>query len=154
MGWAFCGDLDGREIGYGISATCDARDCDEIINRGLGYICGSMHHDKWSDEMGCGGYFCDKHLGYVGERGGCHHKHWKHSYGKALCQPMTKDGKWNDDPRVFYCACREWESSNPVIENYRNIEVKDDILSVGWRKDREYMAHLTERNFYGSLLDD
>jgi hypothetical protein len=60
MGWEFCGtDDDGREIGYGVAATCDFPGCAEKIDRGLAYVCGTMH----GGENGCGKYFCDKHNG-------------------------------------------------------------------------------------------
>lgn len=60
MGWAFCGvDKDGRPIGYGVEATCDAEGCEEKIDRGLGYACGGMHGQN---EVGCDRYFCPKHL--------------------------------------------------------------------------------------------
>jgi hypothetical protein len=60
MGWAFCGNDDlGREIGYGIEAGCDMKNCGTIIDRGLGYCCGSMHNGDNGD--GCGRYFCEKH---------------------------------------------------------------------------------------------
>jgi hypothetical protein len=61
MGWAYCGQDDlGRDIGYGVRATCDYPGCTEEIDRGLGYCCGSMHFRMNGD--GCGRYFCDKHL--------------------------------------------------------------------------------------------
>lgn len=58
MGWAHCGtdDLD-RQIGYGVAAVCDAEGCDIWIDRGLGYVCGTMH----GGEGGCGRYFCEAH---------------------------------------------------------------------------------------------
>lgn len=98
MGWAFCGkDQRGREIGYGIVASCDQKGCNEIIDRGLGYCCGSMHN---GDEGGCGRYFCEKHLGgWPGPRGGCIHR-FKGAYGQAICQPM-----WNKLTGERWCAC-------------------------------------------------
>ena len=97
MGWAYCGkDNRGREIGYGIQATCDQRGCDEVINRGLGYCCGPMHN---GDEGGCGGYYCDEHLGWVGPRGGCPHR-GRSKTGVTLCQPLR-----SDITREVWCAC-------------------------------------------------
>ena len=105
MGWAYCGKDDlGREIGYGIVATCDQPGCNEVIDRGLGCVCGG---DRTRDgefapmhgaaDGGCGRYFCGEHLGFVGPRGGCRH-HFKGAYGVTMCQPM----KAGD---VVYCAC-------------------------------------------------
>lgn len=61
MGWGHCGtDANGREIGYNVDATCDHPGCNEPIHRGLAYVCGrDMHGDT---EMGCAGYFCEKHV--------------------------------------------------------------------------------------------
>lgn len=73
MGWAHCGtDEEGREIGYGIPATCDHPGCNKEIHRGLDYCCGGMHggqgyydehHKVW---FGCGRYFCYDHLTALG----------------------------------------------------------------------------------------
>ncbi len=58
-GWANCGtDSEGRPIGYAHEATCDHPGCEEKIDRGLAYACGSMHGSDWS----CEKYFCSKHL--------------------------------------------------------------------------------------------
>jgi histidinol phosphatase-like PHP family hydrolase len=57
----------GREIGYGIPATCDHPDCTKEIDRGLDFCCGGMHGGQghycedakvW---VGCGRYFCHDH---------------------------------------------------------------------------------------------
>lgn len=73
MGWAFCGTDDmGREIGYGVPATCDHPGCDKEIDRGLAYCCGGMHGGQgYYDEdlqtwFGCGRYFCAEHLSAFG----------------------------------------------------------------------------------------
>lgn len=65
MGWASCGKDDrGRRIGYAYSGKCDHKGCNEKITRGLANVCGGMHG---GDALGCGGYFCEKHLSYVAE---------------------------------------------------------------------------------------
>lgn len=58
MGWAFGENAEGREIGYGVVATCDFPGCTEEIDRGLAYLCGDP---PYADEWGCGKYFCPKH---------------------------------------------------------------------------------------------
>lgn len=96
MGWGYCGkDNRGREIGYYITATCDKKGCDEVIDRGLGCVCGPMHG---GDEGGCGRYFCEAH-GFWGVSGVlCDHR-FKGAYGATMCQPM----KGNDG--TVWCAC-------------------------------------------------
>jgi len=61
MGWAYGVNQEGREVGYGVGATCDTAGCDAEIDRGLAYVCGGMHD---GDEHGCGRYFCGEHLSY------------------------------------------------------------------------------------------
>jgi len=58
MGWAH-GILGGREIGYGVDATCEHPfGCTENIDRGLSYACGGMHG---ADERSCTRYVCTDH---------------------------------------------------------------------------------------------
>lgn len=47
-----------RDIGYGVPAWCDHPDCNEEIDRGLSYVCGS---EPYGGERGCGLYFCEEH---------------------------------------------------------------------------------------------
>jgi hypothetical protein len=58
MGWSR-GEVNGREVGYAVKATCDREGCTEKIDRGLAYCCGGEHG---GGERGCGDYYCDKHL--------------------------------------------------------------------------------------------
>ncbi len=59
MGWAFGVNSKGRDIGYGVIATCDQEQCETQIDRGLSYVCGGFHD---GDTYGCGDYFCSAHL--------------------------------------------------------------------------------------------
>lgn len=60
MGWAVGYDTTwNRDIGYGVPAYCDHPDCNEEINRGLGYVCGGQ---PYGGDLGCGLYFCGEHL--------------------------------------------------------------------------------------------
>lgn len=64
MGYAYYLLPDGREAGYGVEAECDADDCTAVIDRGLGYLCGTApdgHREPC--EPGCGRYFCMDHHG-------------------------------------------------------------------------------------------
>jgi hypothetical protein len=114
MGWAYCGkDGYGRQIGYGIRATCDRRGCHAVIDRGLAYCCGPMHG---ADDGGCGRYYCSDHLGWYGPRGGCTHR-GKRAWGETFCQLLGNDGKATDkrSPDLYFnefvCACGEWETT-------------------------------------------
>lgn len=65
MGWSIGHDSRwgkfGRDIGYGVPATCDHPGCGKRIDRGLSYVCGG---DPYGGEHGCGLFFCGKHLTY------------------------------------------------------------------------------------------
>lgn len=64
MGWAVGWDHKWkRDIGYGVPAWCDHPNCDEVIDRGLSYVCGG---ELYGGEFGCGLSFCSKDL-YIGE---------------------------------------------------------------------------------------
>lgn len=67
MGYSIGTGANGRDIGYGVIATCDHPDCNEKIDRGMSYCCGGYFGDH--ADHGCYLYFCTKHLqmAYVGE---------------------------------------------------------------------------------------
>lgn len=59
MGWSIGFDTNwNRDIGYGVPAYCDHPKCNEVIDRGLGYVCGG---DPYGGEKGCGLFFCSRH---------------------------------------------------------------------------------------------
>ncbi len=67
MGWAFGENNNGREIGYGVEATCDWPDCDETIDRGVGNCCGGVDgtgNAGMDGERYCGDFFCEKHMSF------------------------------------------------------------------------------------------
>lgn len=67
MGWSIGFDTDrNRDIGYAVPAYCDHPDCNEEINRGLGYVCGE---EPYGGDHGCGLFFCGKHLMFHETRG-------------------------------------------------------------------------------------
>lgn len=95
MGYAFYFNEDGRPAGYGVMATCDKRGCDNRIDRGLGYLCGDDPHGIYSDEPGCGRYYCPEHLSWVGPRGGCSHRRRGKAWGETLaCMVQDKEGTY------------------------------------------------------------
>jgi len=60
MGWSIGYDSQWyRDIGYGVPSICDHPDCNEEIDRGLGYVCGG---EPYGGEYGCGLFFCGSHL--------------------------------------------------------------------------------------------
>lgn len=104
--------VDGRPAGYGVLATCDRRGCNEEIDRGLAYLCGT--DPGRFGERGCGRYYCDKHLGYVGPRGGCKHR-GDHEWGDTLsCMEPDEDGvvclyrKGHFEPHAWALGELEW----------------------------------------------
>lgn len=59
MGWSIGFDSNwNRDIGYGVPCYCDHPECNENIDRGLSYVCGS---EPYGGADGCGLYFCEKH---------------------------------------------------------------------------------------------
>ncbi len=67
MSWAIGFDQNwDRDIGYGVPAYCDYPTCNEVIDRGLSYVCGS---EPYGGQHGCGLYFCEKHLRFHQFRG-------------------------------------------------------------------------------------
>lgn len=112
-----------RPGGYMVIATCDKRGCNEEIDRGLGYLCGTTPHGPYDAEPGCGRYFCGKHLGWVGDRGGCSHRQSK-AWGETLSCMEQKD---DDDVRV-YCTTRRghvgphWDEADEQPTNNKEAE--------------------------------
>jgi len=91
MGWGY-GVVDGRHVGYMVMATCDKLGCNTEIDRGLGYVCGDFPHNLWSDEPGCGRFYCEKHLSRIGSRGGCLHRRAFKAWGQILsCMTLNSD---------------------------------------------------------------
>ena len=60
MGWGYGTTQSGKEVGYSVPDVCNKEGCKQKIDRGLAYICGSMHGD--GEERACNGYFCYAHL--------------------------------------------------------------------------------------------
>lgn len=94
MGYGYYTVYPERPGGYMVLATCDKRGCDAEIDRGLGFLCGANPHGPWSDEPGCGRYYCEDHIGWVGPRGGCpHSRNRVVRWGRTLsCMALNPDG--------------------------------------------------------------
>lgn len=66
MGWSIGYDSrHKRDVGYGVPAICDHPGCNEAIDRGLSYVCGT---EPFGGEHGCGLYFCSVHRRTAGPR--------------------------------------------------------------------------------------
>lgn len=61
MGWQL-GEHNGRDIGYGVPATCDQPGCGASIDRGLDYVCGD---EPYGGDHGCGLFFCEAHRAFT-----------------------------------------------------------------------------------------
>lgn len=48
-----------RDIGFGVSGTCDHPDCEKAIHRGVEHVCGG---EPYGGDDCCGLYFCEDHL--------------------------------------------------------------------------------------------
>ena len=59
MGWSYGKNMDGKEIGYSVEASCEHSGCDKKIDRGLAYVCRGDHG---AGDNFCDGYFCYEHL--------------------------------------------------------------------------------------------
>ncbi len=86
MGYASYTLPDGREGGYAVDATCDLDGCEAEIDRGLGYLCGSV---PGGHPFGCGKYFCSAHLYYGGVDDGAGGHRWA---PHNMCEPCVD--KW------------------------------------------------------------
>lgn len=87
MGWSI-GEFNGRDIGYGVPATCDYPGCGAEIDRGLSYVCGG---EPYGGEHGCGLFFCGKHREPVVSR----------RHVKYVCQRCAKgEVPFNPTPDV------------------------------------------------------
>lgn len=97
MGWEIGYDTNwSRDIGYGVPAYCDEPGCDELIDRGLAYVC--CNQEPYGGEDGCGLYFCGKHL-----NSSCTHESYqaKQDAPRWIWHKLT-DSSW-----------REWRDQNP-----------------------------------------
>src|SRR5690348_7248244 len=121
MGWSIGYDANwGRDIGYGVPATCDHPKCNEEIDRGLGYVCGS---DPYGGEFGCGLYFCSKHLFYHQPRG-----------SERLLQMC---------PRCSHSR-RPYKHPKPDTEEWTRWKLTDESWALWREQNSEEVAQLSQ----------
>jgi hypothetical protein len=90
MSWAVGYDSRwGRDIGYGVPATCDHPGCGAAIDRGLAYVCAGS--EPYGGEDGCGLYFCGEHM-LIG--GGVRQKCVRCEAGKPPYDPTPDTAEW------------------------------------------------------------
>jgi len=104
MGWSIGYDSSwNRDIGYGVPAICDHPDCNEKIDRGLGYVCGG---GPYGGDTGCGLYFCGEH-----QVDGFQHCEMCADGGDTF-EPKPDIQEWRDWKRTDE-SWAEWREENP-----------------------------------------
>lgn len=91
-----------RDIGYGVPAYCDHPDCNEEIDRGLGYVCGS---EPYGGDKGCGLYFCSNHAA------GYKHRCDRCQKNKSPFQPKPDHTTWINH-KMTHESWKEWRNEN------------------------------------------
>ena len=115
MGWAI-GYSNGRDIGYGVPATCDSPDCKVKIDRGMACLCGEFQTDNC-----CGLYFCYKHLTYA--------ENDDEGMSPQLCEPCAINWKLGDDWKSFA------KTYDPKPD--RKIWVRHKLTHSSWQQWRD-----------------
>lgn len=104
MGWSLGHDPNwGRDIGYGVPATCDHPGCGAEIDRGLGNVCGRPH--PYGGEDGCGLFFCSDHLGPGGLCLRCRD-------GMPAYDPTPDSRRWIEH-KLTHASWVKWRAANP-----------------------------------------
>jgi len=109
MGWSIGYDSNWkRDVGYGVPSVCDHPDCNEKIDRGLGFVCGG---EPYGGEKGCGLFFCEKHRFFS-----------KHDDDPKMCErccdgeepfnPKPDTEEWKRH-KLTHESWAEWRAENP-----------------------------------------
>lgn len=118
MGWSI-GYANGRDVGYGVPCTCEYPTCKAIIDRGLSFVCGDM---PGSDEFGCGGFFCGKHMFYYED---------EYSDSHQACDVCCHNYTLPED-----APSEQWKSTYPQKPD-RNIWIRHKLKHSSWKQWRE-----------------
>jgi len=108
MGWSIGYDNNWkRDIGYGVPSICDHPKCNNEIDRGLSYVCGS---ELYGEDFGCGLYFCGEHLMYR-----------KLRYSKMLIRICPRCYKYRKpyDPKPDTNEWLEWKLKDSSWKEWR-----------------------------------
>lgn len=104
MGWAIGYDSAWkRDIGYGVPAMCDHPDCDQVIDRGLSYVCCDTQ--LYGGDNGCGLYFCSQHTNGIGQCARCQE-------GKPSFKPSDDLLEWKAW-KLADTSWEQWRQENP-----------------------------------------
>lgn len=122
MSWAVGYDYNWhRDVGYGVPALCDHPDCDEAIDRGLGYVCGRGR--PYGEDEGCGLFFCGPHGGGTL----CERCENKQDDGVVACfTPKPDTVQWIQH-KLTHESWRRWRDESPD-------EVKKIQMLIGKRE--------------------
>lgn len=115
MGWEIgYDDRWGRDVGYGVPAQCDHPGCDVLIDRGLSYVCGA---DMYGGDMGCGLFFCDKHLFYSLPEN-----------EDQFFEDYEEDESRDAPEGAFVCErCHDWKERDAYEGTYESFDPKPDV---------------------------
>ena len=110
MGWSLgYDDTHKRDIGYGVPTVCDHPDCNEEIDRGLGYVCGG---DVYGGEHGCGLFFCGEHRFYAGKRRDYRPVCRRCYQGRPAFNPKPDVAEWIKH-KLTDKSWAKWRAENP-----------------------------------------
>lgn len=118
MGWSIGYDDNWkRDIGYGVPAICDHPDCDETIDRGLSYVCGS---EPYGGDHGCGLFFCSNHR---------HHREFKDGCSKEVCERCLIDNCVLFQAKSDVQQWIRWKLEDGSWQEWRN-ESPDEVAAL------------------------
>ncbi len=130
MGWSIGHDSRwgkfGRDIGYGVPATCDHPACGKEIDRGLSYVCGS---DPLGGDHGCGLYFCGDHLHFEDRGNEC----------PQLCERCANNGE-PFAPTPDIAEWMEWKLTDESWGGWRK-QNPEEVAAIMAAHPAENSAH-------------
>lgn len=120
MGYS-CYEMNGRDQGYGVPATCDHPGCNKNIDRGMAYACGGDPTEN------CGLFFCGEHRSHCVDPDAEWTSENRHTFG--VCERCAADAEPFDpspdsqewiDHKLTNPTWAEWRAENPkwVAENH------------------------------------
>lgn len=108
MGWSI-GEFNGRDIGYGVPATCDHPGCCMEIDRGLSYVCGGQ---PYGGDHGCGLFFCRYHVRIAGQMRDHARLCFRCYSNKPAFEPTPDVAVWVEH-KLTHKSWQQWRDENP-----------------------------------------